>query len=109
MVGWRHVPIKSEVVGRFAKVTQPRIAQVIVEGKPGQTGDDLERELFILRKLVERAKASGLPADVAPDFYICSLSNRTIVYKVNERGRQERGLGCLFIRFKSLSDSVAVA
>lgn len=70
-----------EVVGRFAKVTQPRIFQVVVEGKPGQTGADLERELFILRKLVERAKASKMAAEVAPDFYICSLSNKTMVYK----------------------------
>ncbi len=33
------------------------------------------------RKLVERAKTASLPADVAPDFYVCSLSTRTIVYK----------------------------
>jgi glutamate synthase (ferredoxin) len=56
--------------------------QVFVEGKPGQTGDALERELFIARKLVERAKVAALPADVASDFYFCTLSNRTIVYKV---------------------------
>jgi glutamate synthase (ferredoxin) len=55
---------------------------VFVEGKPGQTGDALERELFIARKLVERAKVAALPADVASDFYFCTLSNRTIVYKV---------------------------
>ena len=81
MVGWRNVPVDHAVVGRFAKVTQPRIFQVVVEGKPGQTGVELERELFILRKLVERAKASKLPSDVASDFYICSLSNKTMVYK----------------------------
>lgn len=28
LVGWRSVPVAHEVVGRFAKVTQPRIAQV---------------------------------------------------------------------------------
>ena len=80
-MGWRNVPVAHEVVGRFAKVTQPRIFQVVVEGKPGQTGVELERELFILRKLVERAKAAQLPPDVSSDFYICSLSNKTIVYK----------------------------
>lgn len=82
VLGWRQVPVNSQVVGRFAKVTQPRISQVFVEGKPGQTGDELEREMFILRKLVEKAKAAQLPADVSPDFYICTLSSRTIVYKV---------------------------
>lgn len=86
IVGWRSVPVKHEVVGRFAKETQPRIAQVLVQGKPGQVGDELEREMFILRKLVEKEKAKALPADVAPDFYICTLSNRTIVYKVSISG-----------------------
>lgn len=55
-------------------------------------GDDLEREMFILRKLIEREKAeriSATPADSDPkakadaaDFYVCTLSNRIIVYKV---------------------------
>ncbi len=82
VLGWRKVPVRNEVVGRFAKATQPRIWQVVVQGKPGQTGDELERELFILRKLVEKAKSAQLPAESAPDFYVCSLSNRTMIYKV---------------------------
>ena len=57
-----------------------------MEGKPGQTGDDLERELFIVRKLVEKAKVAKMPSEFAPDFYICTLSNRTIVYKVGRMG-----------------------
>jgi hypothetical protein len=48
-------------------------------------GDDLERELFIVRKLVEKEKAGRLAADKAFDFYTCSLSTRTIVYKVCTR------------------------
>ena len=72
-------------------------AQVLVEGKPGQTGDDLERELFILRKLVEKAKAAQMPAEFAPDFYICTLSNRTIVYKVWGRlhGQKDEDAGIM--------------
>lgn len=56
--------------------------QVLIEGKPGQTGDELERQLFIVRKLVEKAKAAAMGA-AAEDFYLCTLSNRTIVYKVS--------------------------
>ena len=66
--------------------------QVIIEHQEGVTGDDLEREMFILRKLMEREKAeriSATPADSdnratadAADFYICTLSNRVMVYKV---------------------------
>ncbi|KAG2445645.1 hypothetical protein HXX76_000255 [Chlamydomonas incerta] len=81
VVGWRKVPVNHDIVGRFAKVTEPRIWQVVIEGKPGQVGDELERELFLVRKLVEKAKNAALPAEFAPDFYICTLSSRTIVYK----------------------------
>ena len=54
-----------------------------MEHLEGVQGPELEREMFILRKLIEKAKthriaaAGGDPAD----FYICTLSNRTIVYK----------------------------
>ncbi|KAF5828828.1 hypothetical protein DUNSADRAFT_16998 [Dunaliella salina] len=81
LLGWRQVPVKHEVVGRFAKATQPRVWQVMVGGKPGVVGDELERELFVLRKAVEAEKDAKLPADKASDFYTCSLSNRTIIYK----------------------------
>ena len=64
----------------------------MVKGKPGQTGDALERELYILRKLVERAKTAQMPAEFAPDFFICTLSNRTIVYKVWNGGIHVRGI-----------------
>jgi glutamate synthase (ferredoxin) len=57
------------------------VLQVMIQGKPGQVGDELERQLFIVRKLIERAKTAAMPADVSSDFYVCTLSNRTIVYK----------------------------
>ena len=69
--------------------------QVLIHHEEGVTGDELERELFILRKLMEKEKsrriseasehdapyASDTGAELA-DFYICTLSNRQIVYKV---------------------------
>lgn len=86
LVAWRKVPVDQTVVGRFAKVTEPRIWQLVVEGKQGQLGDELERELFVLRKLIEKEKNAKLPAEFAPDFYVCTLSNRTITYKVGRKG-----------------------
>lgn len=62
--------------------------QVFIEHQGGATGADLERELFIVRKLIEREKAAL--GDASDDFYVCSLSNRTIVYKV--RAAAVRGL-----------------
>ena len=52
-----------------------------MEHQSGAKGADLERELFILRKLIEREKAAL--GNASDDFYVCSLSNRTIVYKVH--------------------------
>jgi glutamate synthase (ferredoxin) len=78
LLGYRAVPVKHEVVGRFAKATQPRFAQVLVKG--AAAGDALERKLFIARKEVEREARKAM-GDAAADFYLCTLSGRTIVYK----------------------------
>ena len=85
IVGWRDVPVDSEVVGRFARVTQPRIKQVFLEHTAGATGEELEREMFILRKVIEKAKFAKLKQDgmsALSDFYICTMSSKTICYKV---------------------------
>ena len=83
VVGWRRVPVDSSIVGRLARATEPRAWQVVLEpvaGAGSLAGDELERELFLLRKLVEKAaKAKG--GALAADFYVCTLSCRTITYK----------------------------
>ena len=66
--------------------------QVLIEHQEGITGDELEREMFILRKLIEQEKAARIsnvtpeedpkPGPDAADFYVCTLSNKTMVYKV---------------------------
>lgn len=80
LLGWRDVPLDESYVGRIAKQSQPKIKQVIVRSKEGLTGDELERELFIARKMIERQKSAELGSD-ADDFYFCTLSCRVIVYK----------------------------
>jgi len=59
--------------------------QVLLESNSGLAGDDLEREFFILRKLIEKEKTALFAAEGADasDFYICTLSTRIIVYKVS--------------------------
>ncbi|MBD2328977.1 glutamate synthase large subunit [Alkalinema sp. FACHB-956] len=75
LVGWRLVPVQPEVLGIQARDNQPQIEQVIVSA--GQTGDDLERVLYLCRKRIEKqAKAAGLT-----ELYFCSFSNRRIIYK----------------------------
>ena len=79
--GWRDVPIDESVVGEIAKANMPRFRQIVIESKEGLQGNDLERELFIVRKLVEKERDATFDADTAFDFATCTLSNQTIVYK----------------------------
>ena len=73
VMGWRVVPVNSEVLGVQAKEFQPHIEQVLVSSDDGLAGDELERKLYIARSQVGKK--------LSDDFYICSFSCRTIVYK----------------------------
>ena len=80
VLAWRDVPVNKEVVGRMAKDTEPVIAQVLVAGAEG---DELERKLYVARKTAEKASAAcdaEMPG-IAENFYVCTMSGRTIVYK----------------------------
>ena len=72
--------------------------QVLIQHQEGVAGDELEREMFILRKLIENEKVKRIGDAVADqeteqeavqngadaaDFYVCTLSNRQIVYKAS--------------------------
>ena len=54
---------------------------MFIEAKEGTEGEELERELFIIRKLIEKKKLAEM-GDAAADFYVASLSDKTIIYKV---------------------------
>ncbi len=75
---WRQVPINTAVLGIKAENNRPEITQVIFKSNnKNLTGDDLERDLFVIRKKIE--KQSNILN--LKDFYICSFSSRSIVYK----------------------------
>ncbi|KAK3043194.1 hypothetical protein RJ639_001627 [Escallonia herrerae] len=78
VLGWRSVPVDSSIVGYYAKETMPNIQQVFVRIVREENVDDIERELYICRKLIERAVSSESWGN---ELYFCSLSNQTIVYK----------------------------
>ncbi|HEY9644114.1 MAG TPA: glutamate synthase subunit alpha, partial [Coleofasciculaceae cyanobacterium] len=81
VLGWRIVPVKPEVLGVQARENQPQIEQVLVHS-PEVRGEELEQLLYWNRKRVKRAvsNAPGNAADLQ-EFYVCSFSHRTIVYK----------------------------
>ena len=56
----------------------PNIEQVFVRVVKEENVDDIERELYICRKLIEREANSKIWGS---ELYFCSLSNQTIVYK----------------------------
>ncbi|KAL1555383.1 Ferredoxin-dependent glutamate synthase, variant 2 [Salvia divinorum] len=78
VLGWRPVPVDASVVGYYARETMPNIQQVFVQISKEENIDDIERELFICRKLIERLASSETWGN---ELYFCSLSNQTIVYK----------------------------
>jgi glutamate synthase (ferredoxin) len=79
VLAWRDVPIHPEVLGPQAAANQPLIQQFLV-ASPHTCGDDLERQLYRLRKRLEQAVQTQLGLS-AEDFYVCSFSSRTVVYK----------------------------
>lgn len=71
ILGWRDLPINSKSLGKIALSVMPDFKQVFIAGNNNETGLELERMAFCLRKRAEHA----LP------MYFPSLSAQTIVYK----------------------------
>ena len=75
---WRQVPINTSVLGVKAESNRPEITQVIFKSNNNNlAGDDLERDLFVVRKKIEK-QSNKLQLK---DFYICSFSSRSVIYK----------------------------
>ena len=79
VLGWRDVPTSSDCLGEIALKAEPSIKQIFVDGQ-GLTGEQLERRLYLARSRAERLVKTNF-GDYAEDFYITSLSCRTICYK----------------------------
>ena len=81
----RTVPTNPDCLGESALTTEPAIRQVFITGVTDDKVGVFERTLYIIRKKIERRVAelaARHPEHPAiNDFYICSLSNRSIVYK----------------------------
>lgn len=80
VLGWREVPVQPELLGVQARDNQPQIEQIFLASQD-KSGDELERQLYITRRRIGKALRNFLNCNWSEDFYICSLSSRTIVYK----------------------------
>ena len=81
ILGYRKVPVNSEVVGETARSVEPVVKQMFI-GKPEHiiSNDDFERKLYVLRRLITRTINEELKEN-GENFYFTSLSSRVIVYK----------------------------
>ena len=81
VLGWREVPIDESLIGEEAKRIRPHFLQVFIGRNPDLAESmDFERKLYIIRRRAEK-KIIPLSEGMGTDFYIASLSSKTIVYK----------------------------
>ncbi|KAG9448282.1 hypothetical protein H6P81_014410 [Aristolochia fimbriata] len=82
VLGWRSVPTDNSDLGKSALQTEPVIEQVFLT-RSSRSNVDFEKQMYILRRvsMVAIRAALNLQHGGVRDFYICSLSSRTVVYK----------------------------
>src|SRR5574341_1432869 len=81
VLGWRDVPVDDSTLGETARASQPFIRKILVGRGPAITDVmAFERKLYVIRRLAEKNVArSNIPG--RRDFYVPSLSWKTVVYK----------------------------
>ncbi len=80
LICYRVVPKDNSTIGQAALDTEPCIEQVFIRKPENMTTEELERKLYVARNYaihLARRSVSGL----GDDFYIISMSSRTITYK----------------------------
>ncbi len=70
----RTVPTNPECLGESAREVEPDIKQLFVTGVSDEMFPTLERILYLIRKRIEKRVSH-------PDFYVVSLSSKSIIYK----------------------------
>ena len=75
--GWRHVPVDVTCLGEKANATRPEIEQILISNSKGVDEEQFERELYVIRRRIEKAVAT----EGIGGLYIASLSCRSIIYK----------------------------
>ncbi len=81
LIGWRDVPVDDSVLGETVKNNAPIIRQFFIQkGKNTKTEKEFQRKLYVIRKQSLFLLQEELQDD-CDDFYIVSLSTRTIIFK----------------------------
>jgi len=81
LLGWRDVPVDNSDIADAARAVEPVIRQVFIgRGARVMVTDALERKLFIIRKVAAHA-IQALKLAHGKEYYVPSMSARTLVYK----------------------------
>ncbi len=80
ILGWRDVPVQSDILGKAVAAVEPIHRQVFIAKPEGWDQDMFERKLYVARKqVINQVTDRDLPG--IEDYYVVSCSSRTIVYK----------------------------
>ncbi len=81
LLGWRDVPTDNNGLGESVRAVEPVVRQLFIGcGETCLTQEAFERKLFVIRKLIENQVRESDWED-RENFYVPSLSSRTLVYK----------------------------
>ncbi len=79
LLGWRDVPTDNATLGATAISGEPVVRQIFIRRPSTLTQDEFERKLLVVRKYGTRMVRES--TKTAEQFYVCSLSSRTLLYK----------------------------
>lgn len=79
LLGWRNVPNNGDCLGELSRLTKPAIKQAFIVSDMLEDVD-FERKLYVIRRCIEKEILSWKSEDFS-QFYVCSFSHKTIVYK----------------------------
>ena len=69
--------LMCDCLGDKANATRPEIEQILISNSKGVDEETFERELYVIRRRIEKAAAA---AQASVSLYIASLSCRSIIY-----------------------------
>ena len=82
LLGWRKVPVRSELLNETVRSFEPSIEQVFVVPASKISAAEFNLKLYLLRRWVsQEAKREDIAAKDPAGYYICSFSTQTVCYK----------------------------
>ena len=80
LIHLREVPVDVNAPGDLARQVMPSVMQVFLNKPSSIEAEEYERRLYLLRRLMARSVYENLNL-LGKDYYILSLSYKTVVYK----------------------------